>query len=103
MLNGFGLRITIPAMCGRGLSIWQSQREGTARVRPVYCQSRLASSCNEHLGLRNESFRNYADYMGTPEFRDAVEQLLELARRRRTAFMCSEGLFWRCHRRLLSD
>jgi hypothetical protein len=54
-------------------------------------------------GLRNESFRNYADYMSTPAFHEAVGQLLELARRRRTAFMCSEGLFWRCHRRLVSD
>lgn len=54
-------------------------------------------------GLRNESFRNYADYMATTEFHEAVGELLELARRNRTAFMCSEGLFWRCHRRLASD
>ena len=57
----------------------------------------------KNLGLRNESFRNYADYMATPEFRAAVGQLLDLARQKRTAFMCSEGLFWRCHRRLVSD
>lgn len=56
-----------------------------------------------NLGLRNESFRNYADYMTTPEFQQAVGQLLELAQHKRTAFMCSEGLFWRCHRRLISD
>jgi uncharacterized protein (DUF488 family) len=56
-----------------------------------------------NLGLRNESFRNYADYMATEEFHEAVAQLLELARRKRTAFMCSEGLYWRCHRRLVSD
>jgi uncharacterized protein (DUF488 family) len=56
-----------------------------------------------NLGLRNESFRNYADSMTTPEFREAVGRLLELARRKRTAYMCSEGLFWRCHRRLVSD
>jgi uncharacterized protein (DUF488 family) len=56
-----------------------------------------------NLGLRNEGFRNYADYMATHEFHEAVGQLLELARRKRTAFMCSEGLFWRCHRRLVSD
>ena len=56
-----------------------------------------------NLGLRNESFRNYADYMTTAEFHEAVGQLLDLARRKRTAFMCSEGLFWRCHRRLVSD
>lgn len=56
-----------------------------------------------NLGLRNESFRHYADYMATDEFRAGVRQLLESAARRRTAFMCSEGLFWRCHRRLISD
>jgi uncharacterized protein (DUF488 family) len=56
-----------------------------------------------NLGLRNEGFRNYADYMSTPEFHGAVGQLLRLARHKRTALMCSEGLFWRCHRRLVSD
>ena len=56
-----------------------------------------------NLGLRNESFRHYADYMATQEFHEAVGGLLELARARRTAYMCSEGLYWRCHRRLVSD
>lgn len=56
-----------------------------------------------NLGLRNENFRAYADYMATPEFHQAVGQLLELAGRKQTAYMCSEGLFWRCHRRLVSD
>ena len=54
-------------------------------------------------GLENEGFRNYADYMLTGEFREGVEQLLEVARQKRTAIMCAEGLFWRCHRRLVSD
>jgi uncharacterized protein (DUF488 family) len=58
---------------------------------------------SKNLGLRNESFRNYADYMTTPEFHEAVRRLLELARRKRMAYMCSEGLFWCCHRRLVSD
>ena len=58
---------------------------------------------SKNLGLRNEGFRNYADYMTAPEFHEAVGQLLGLARQERTAFMCSEGLFWRCHRRLVSD
>jgi uncharacterized protein (DUF488 family) len=54
-------------------------------------------------GLRNDSFRSYADYMLTDEFRQGVDALLEIARRRRAAMMCSESLFWRCHRRLVSD
>src|ERR1700733_2121093 len=56
-----------------------------------------------NMGLRNEQFRNYADYMLTEKFQEAVKQLLEIAKRKRTAFMCAEGLFWQCHRRLVSD
>jgi uncharacterized protein (DUF488 family) len=62
-----------------------------------------AGGSSRNLGLRNESFRNYAEYMSTPEFHEAVEQLLDLARHKRTALLCSEGLFWRCHRRLVCD
>ena len=58
---------------------------------------------SKNFGLRNESFRNYADFMATPEFHEAAEELLSLARTKRTAYMCSEGLYWRCHRRLVSD
>jgi uncharacterized protein (DUF488 family) len=54
-------------------------------------------------GLENQGFRNYADYMLTGEFREAVEKLLEIARRKRAAILCAEGLFWQCHRRLVSD
>ena len=41
--------------------------------------------------------------MRTDEFREGVETLLEVARRKRTAIMCAERLFWQCHRRLVSD
>ncbi len=54
-------------------------------------------------GLENKGFRNYADYMLTGEFREGVRILLEIARQKRTVIMCAEGLFWRCHRRLVSD
>lgn len=70
---------------------------------PLGGRRRGSGASTRNLGLRNESFRNYADSMATEEFHEAVGQLLELARRKRTAFMCSEGLFWRCHRRLVSD
>jgi uncharacterized protein (DUF488 family) len=55
------------------------------------------------VGLENKSFRNYADYMLTDEFRDGVGKLLKLDRNKRIAIMCAEGLFWQCHRRLVSD
>jgi uncharacterized protein (DUF488 family) len=56
-----------------------------------------------NIGLRNEGFRNYADYMLTEEFQEGVADLLRVAKQKRTALMCAEGLFWQCHRRLVSD
>jgi uncharacterized protein (DUF488 family) len=53
--------------------------------------------------LRNASFRNYADYMLTPEFARGVDRLLTLADEAPTAFFCAELLWWRCHRSLISD
>ena len=52
---------------------------------------------------RSDSFRGYADYMETEDFREGIAALLELARRRRTVVMCSEAVWWRCHRALISD
>ena len=52
---------------------------------------------------RNESFRGYADYMQTPAFADALEKLIESARRTPTAVMCAEAVPWRCHRSLIAD
>jgi uncharacterized protein (DUF488 family) len=54
-------------------------------------------------GLRNESFRNYADYMWTAPFNRAINKLTAHAQVRKTALMCAEGLWWQCHRRLVSD
>jgi len=56
-----------------------------------------------HIALRNQSFRNYADYMLTPEFEHAVAELVALAENSRTAYMCAERLYFRCHRMLISD
>lgn len=58
---------------------------------------------SQNLNWHNESFRGYADYMETPEFRQAITRLLEIAARKRTAIMCSEAVWWRCHRSLISD
>jgi len=54
-------------------------------------------------GWRNASFRGYADYMQTPQFRTALQELLTLARKKRTAIMCAEAVPWRCHRSLVAD
>jgi uncharacterized protein (DUF488 family) len=60
-----------------------------------------ASSLN--TALRNVNFRGYADYMETPPFWAALTRVLAEAVRRKTVVMCSESLWWRCHRRLISD
>lgn len=52
---------------------------------------------------RNESFRAYADYAGTAEFRAGLEELCALAGEHRCAVMCAEVLWWRCHRRIIAD
>lgn len=53
--------------------------------------------------LRNDSFRAYAAYMRSEDFRAAVAELVAGSQAARTAIMCSETLWWRCHRRLISD
>lgn len=52
---------------------------------------------------RNDSFRGYADYMQTDEFVTAMDQLEKIAVRDVTAYMCSEAVWWRCHRSMVSD
>jgi uncharacterized protein (DUF488 family) len=56
-----------------------------------------------HSAWQHAAFRSYADYADTVEFAAAIEDLNGLAGRRRSAIMCSEGLWWRCHRRIVSD
>ena len=53
--------------------------------------------------LRNESFRAYAAHMRTAPFEDALAEVLAEVQQRRTAVMCSETVWWRCHRRLVAD
>ena len=51
----------------------------------------------------SESFRGYADYAETLEFKNALQDLCELAAEKRIAYMCSEAVWWRCHRAIISD
>ena len=52
---------------------------------------------------KHPAFRGYADYMQTEEFKEGISELEEIALKRRTAYMCSEAVWWRCHRSLVSD
>jgi uncharacterized protein (DUF488 family) len=70
-------------------------RELGGRRRPV--------AESKHVALRHRGFRAYADYMETHEFLVGVEELLALAAKPLTTVMCSESVWWRCHRRLLAD
>lgn len=56
-----------------------------------------------NVALRNDSFRNYADYMLTPEFQHGIDELLRLCRQGPVAIMCAERVYFRCHRMLVSD
>jgi uncharacterized protein (DUF488 family) len=89
---------------------------GTDAMRQWLTQVRLAYRWEERLGgrrsrrpdsvnvgLRNDSFRAYADHMADPAFTAALTTVLDEARRRPTAILCSESLWWRCHRRLVAD
>jgi uncharacterized protein (DUF488 family) len=73
--------------------LWLPQLGGRRRPRPD----------SPNTAWRNEAFRGYADHLASAEFAEGMAQLLPLAARRRTAIMCSELLWWRCHRSLISD
>lgn len=64
---------------------------------------RAAAPDSRNRGLRNTSFRGYADFMATAEFRSAFDALIATARERPVAMVCAETLWWRCHRRLIAD
>lgn len=51
----------------------------------------------------NKSFRNYADYAMTENFRSGLTELKETAANHRCALMCAEAVWWRCHRRIIAD
>ena len=70
---------------------------------PALGGRRAPRADSANTGWRVAAFRGYADYMETPEFADALADLVELARSRRTAIMCAESLWWQCHRRLIAD
>jgi uncharacterized protein (DUF488 family) len=81
----------IPAL---GISYtWEPRLGGWRKTRPD----------SPNTALRNESFRGYADYMRTPPFWEALDEALSMAAQQQTVVMCSEAVYWRCHRRLIAD
>jgi uncharacterized protein (DUF488 family) len=64
---------------------------------------RKANPDSKNTGWRHAAFRGYADYMETNAFKDGIIELANRALGQRTAYMCSEALWWRCHRSMISD
>ena len=64
---------------------------------------RKVSKDSKNIAWKNDAFRGYADYMETGEFKKGISRLEDLALQFRTAYMCSEAVWWRCHRSLVSD
>ena len=96
-----------------------------SRHNPQFNEPELAHALrNHHIGYRhqknlgglrhthansintaweNASFRGYADYMQTDEFKEGVETLIKIAHEKTVVIMCSEAVPWRCHRSLVGD
>lgn len=70
---------------------------------PALGGRRRASPDSPNTAWRNASFRGYADYMSRPEFTQGLDQLIQRATQARTAIMCAEALWWRCHRSMIAD
>jgi uncharacterized protein (DUF488 family) len=64
---------------------------------------RKTSAASANTVWRNASFRGYADYMETADFRAALDRFVQAAKECRTALLCSEAVWWRCHRALIAD
>lgn len=58
---------------------------------------------SRNTAWKNDAFRGYADYMETDAFEKGITELVNIASRQRTAYMCSEAVWWRCHRSMISD
>lgn len=72
---------------------WIPELGGRRRPRPE----------SVNAAWRNAAFRGYADHMATPAFAEGLARAVGVASAQRTALMCSESLWWRCHRRLIAD
>lgn len=90
----FGAEALAGSLAGAGLGYRHLPQLGGRRsVQP--------DSPND--GWRVAAFRGYADHLRTPEFAQGRARLEAAARQQRTAIMCAEAQWWRCHRRLVAD
>ncbi|MDE2165761.1 MAG: DUF488 domain-containing protein [Alphaproteobacteria bacterium] len=66
-------------------------------------RDRIKDAASRNTYWREEGFRNFADYAETAAFATALDELRALARKQSVAIMCAEAVWWRCHRRIISD
>ena len=64
---------------------------------------RRVQSDSPNTAWRNAAFRGYADHLASAEFAEGLAALLAFAARQRTAIMCAESVWWRCHRSIIAD
>ncbi|WP_455362514.1 DUF488 domain-containing protein [Streptomyces sp. SYSU K21746] len=91
------------AMSRRRLAAWMPDNGIAYRWEGALGGFRTPPPDSPDIVWRNESFRGYAAHTRTPQFTDAMDELLARAATVRTAVMCSEAVWWRCHRRLIAD
>jgi uncharacterized protein (DUF488 family) len=92
-----------PHVCREAMAGWLAEAGVAYRWEPELGGFRKGDPASVNQVLRHPAFRGYADYMRTPPFWAALDRLLAEAAAAPTVAMCSETLWWRCHRRLLAD
>ncbi len=93
----FGRGALGDALASKGIAYeWWGESMGGRREADEQSETR-------HGAWEVEAFRAYASHMDRPEFREALERLIQISKERNVAIMCSETLWWRCHRRLIAD
>jgi uncharacterized protein (DUF488 family) len=85
----------------KSLPIHKIEYVHIAKLGGLRSKKKGAPSRND--AWENASFRNYADYAETESFHEGLAELIAIARKQRTAYMCSEAVWWRCHRRIVTD
>jgi len=92
-----------PHFAGDALAVSLPAVGITYRHLPALGGLRKPRRDSTNSAWRHAGFRGYADYMESTAFRDAIDDLIAWARGSRTAIMCAEAVWWRCHRQLIAD
>jgi uncharacterized protein (DUF488 family) len=92
-----------PDVARREMERWLPEHSISYRWEPRLGGWRKAPAGTSDIALRNRSFAGYAAHMRTQEFLDAISDLLDEAGNRATTVLCSESVWWRCHRRMIAD